>query len=65
MGEFAAQHEGPDAMPACGICLGEAGRLSRVLNRHFTPVTHDLLPAVAALSSSKKVELKTRPSSDS
>ena len=48
MADFAAQHTGPEAMPACGICLGEAGRLSRVLNRHFTPVTHDLLPAVAA-----------------
>jgi len=34
-------------MPAVGICLGEAGRLSRVLNRRFTPVRLDGLPAAA------------------
>ena len=34
--------------PIIGICLGEAGRLSRVLNRRFTPATHDRLPAAAA-----------------
>ena len=34
--------------PCVGICLGEAGQLSRVINRRFTPVTSDCLPFVAA-----------------
>ncbi len=30
------------------LCAGEKGRLSRVLNRFLTPVTHPLLPVKAA-----------------
>mmetsp|Transcript_2511 Transcript_2511/g.7454 ORF Transcript_2511/g.7454 Transcript_2511/m.7454 type:complete len:769 (+) Transcript_2511:35-2341(+) len=33
--------------PSVAICLGDAGRLSRVLNRAMTPVTHDRLPTAA------------------
>eukprot|EP00601_Ochromonadales_sp_CCMP2298_P027998 CAMPEP_0173277408 /NCGR_PEP_ID=MMETSP1143-20121109/4062_1 /TAXON_ID=483371 /ORGANISM="non described non described, Strain CCMP2298" /LENGTH=195 /DNA_ID=CAMNT_0014214493 /DNA_START=253 /DNA_END=838 /DNA_ORIENTATION=+ len=33
--------------PYIGLCLGPAGALSRVLNRRFTPVTHELLAAAA------------------
>lgn len=30
------------------ICAGEKGKLSRVLNRYMTPVTHPILPVPAA-----------------
>lgn len=33
--------------PYIGLCLGAAGQLSRVLNRRFTPVTHELMAAAA------------------
>lgn len=33
--------------PYIGLCLGEAGQLSRVLNRYFTPVSHPLMAAAA------------------
>lgn len=33
--------------PYIGVCLGEAGAYARVLNRRFTPVTHELLKAAA------------------
>lgn len=36
------------AMPFIAINAGEAGKMSRVLNRIFTPVTHPLLPFKAA-----------------
>lgn len=43
-------------VPYIGLCLTEAGKLSRVLNERYTPVTHDKLPFTAApgqLSSSE------------
>lgn len=44
--EFAKvwQHE----MPIISLCTTDAGKLTRVLNRVLTPVTHPLLPAAAA-----------------
>ena len=33
--------------PWIGVCLGANGELSRVLNRYFTPVTHELMKAAA------------------
>lgn len=35
-------------VPYIGLCLTEAGKLSRVLNERYTPVTHEKLPFVAA-----------------
>ena len=35
-------------VPYIGVCLTPRGKLSRVLNSRFTPVTHDKLPSVAA-----------------
>lgn len=36
------------AMPIIALCTTDAGKLSRVLNRVLTPVTHPALPAAAA-----------------
>ncbi|KAG9415137.1 3-dehydroquinate dehydratase (3-dehydroquinase) [Aphanomyces cochlioides] len=36
------------SMPCIALCTTEAGKLSRVLNRTLTPVTHPKLPASAA-----------------
>lgn len=44
VGSAAAQAD-LDDKPCVAICLGDAGRLSRVLNRAMTPVTHSLLGA--------------------
>jgi hypothetical protein len=38
----------PPNHPTIAICTGDRGRLARVLNRFLTPVTHPLLPTVAA-----------------
>lgn len=35
-------------MPIISLCTTEAGKLTRVLNRTLTPVTHPLLPVAAA-----------------
>ncbi|CAN0212021.1 unnamed protein product, partial [Discosporangium mesarthrocarpum] len=35
-------------VPYIGLCLTPTGKLSRVLNSRFTPVTHERLPSVAA-----------------
>lgn len=35
-------------VPYIGLCLTEVGKLSRVLNERYTPVTHEKLPFVAA-----------------
>lgn len=35
-------------VPYIGLCLTETGKLSRVLNARYTPVTHEKLPFVAA-----------------
>ncbi|KAL2205654.1 3-dehydroquinate dehydratase [Sarocladium strictum] len=40
--------EYPSAKPFSAVNMGEIGQLSRTLNRVFTPVTHPLLPIVAA-----------------
>ncbi|CAI5743214.1 unnamed protein product [Hyaloperonospora brassicae] len=44
--EFA--HAWHQQMPIVSLCTTDAGKLTRVLNRTLTPVTHPLLPAVAA-----------------
>lgn len=46
IGSAAAQADLDDA-PCVAICLGDAGRLSRVLNRVMTPVTHRILKTAA------------------
>ncbi|KAK0386739.1 hypothetical protein NLU13_6575 [Sarocladium strictum] len=40
--------ENPSAPPFSAVNMGEIGQLSRTLNRVFTPVTHPLLPIIAA-----------------
>ncbi|KAH8169472.1 type I 3-dehydroquinase domain-containing protein [Sarocladium implicatum] len=44
----AMQSKHPTAPPLSAVNMGEAGHLSRALNRVFTPVTHPLLPIIAA-----------------
>ena len=39
---------GQRAPAVVSLAMGENGKLSRVLNRVFTPVTHPLLPSSAA-----------------
>jgi pentafunctional AROM polypeptide len=36
------------SQPVIALCMGEAGKLSRVLNTYLTPVTHPALPMKAA-----------------
>ena len=40
--------EYPDAPPLSAVNMGETGQFSRTLNRVFTPITHPLLPIIAA-----------------
>ena len=40
--------EYPDAAPLLAVNMRETGQLSRTLNKVFTPVTHPLLPIIAA-----------------
>ncbi|KAI1850221.1 hypothetical protein JX265_002118 [Neoarthrinium moseri] len=40
--------EYPDAPPLSLINMGETGQFSRTLNKVFTPITHPLLPIIAA-----------------
>ncbi|KAK8045075.1 pentafunctional AROM polypeptide [Apiospora rasikravindrae] len=40
--------EYPDAPPLSMVNMGETGQLSRTLNKVFTPITHPLLPIIAA-----------------
>lgn len=40
--------EYPDAPPFCAVNMGETGQFSRTLNKVFTPITHPLLPIIAA-----------------
>jgi 3-dehydroquinate dehydratase I len=40
--------EYPDSPPLSAVNMGETGQFSRTLNRVFTPITHPLLPLVAA-----------------
>ncbi|GAB5033332.1 3-phosphoshikimate 1-carboxyvinyltransferase [Nannochloropsis oceanica] len=46
--ELAAAAGLPASVPVVALCLGEVGKLSRVLNSRYTPVTNKLLPYVAA-----------------
>lgn len=46
-GKRAARLDDPE-VPNIGLVLGETGSYSRILNRRFTPVTHESLPSVAA-----------------
>ncbi|KAL1867253.1 hypothetical protein VTK73DRAFT_4266 [Phialemonium thermophilum] len=38
----------PDAPPFSAVNMGETGQFSRTLNRVFSPITHPLLPIIAA-----------------
>jgi 3-dehydroquinate dehydratase-1 len=40
--------EYPDAPPLSAVNMGETGQFSRTLNKFFTPITHPLLPIIAA-----------------
>ncbi|OAQ75462.1 pentafunctional AROM polypeptide [Purpureocillium lilacinum] len=40
--------EFPDAPPFSGLNMAEVGQISRTLNKVFTPITHPLLPLIAA-----------------
>lgn len=40
--------EFPDAPPFSAVNMGEVGQFSRTLNKTFTPITHPLLPIIAA-----------------
>ncbi|KAK0635866.1 type I 3-dehydroquinase-domain-containing protein [Bombardia bombarda] len=40
--------EYPDAPPLSAVNMGETGQFSRTLNKVFTPITHPLLPIIAA-----------------
>lgn len=40
--------EYPDAPPFSAVNMGETGQFSRTLNKVFTPITHPLLPIIAA-----------------
>ncbi|KAL2261408.1 hypothetical protein VTK26DRAFT_4226 [Humicola hyalothermophila] len=40
--------EYPDSPPISAVNMGETGQFSRTLNKFFTPITHPLLPIIAA-----------------
>lgn len=40
--------EYPDSPPLSAVNMGETGQISRTLNKVFTPITHPLLPIIAA-----------------
>jgi 3-dehydroquinate dehydratase-1 len=40
--------EYPEAPPLSAVNMGETGQFSRTLNKVFTPITHPLLPIIAA-----------------
>ncbi|KAH9900228.1 3-dehydroquinate dehydratase [Xylariomycetidae sp. FL2044] len=40
--------EYPDSPPFSAVNMGETGQFSRTLNKVFTPITHPLLPLIAA-----------------
>lgn len=40
--------EYPNAPPFSGLNMGETGQISRTFNKVFTPITHPLLPIIAA-----------------
>ncbi|KAK4121366.1 Dehydroquinase class I-like protein [Parathielavia appendiculata] len=38
----------PNSVPLSAVNMGETGQFSRTLNKFFTPITHPLLPIIAA-----------------
>lgn len=42
------KREYPNAPPFSAVNMGEVGQISRALNKTFTPITHPLLPIIAA-----------------
>ncbi|KAL2118610.1 hypothetical protein VTJ04DRAFT_8270 [Mycothermus thermophilus] len=38
----------PNSLPFSAVNMGELGQFSRLLNKFFTPITHPLLPIIAA-----------------
>ena len=46
--EFKARMQSAHSVPIIGLNMGAAGKLSRVLNGFFTPVSHPILPFKAA-----------------
>ncbi|KAL2131502.1 hypothetical protein VTI74DRAFT_4944 [Chaetomium olivicolor] len=38
----------PNSVPLSAVNMGEIGQFSRTLNKFFTPITHPLLPVIAA-----------------
>ncbi|KAL2758138.1 hypothetical protein ACRALDRAFT_2025782 [Sodiomyces alcalophilus JCM 7366] len=51
--------EHPDSPPFSGVNMGETGQFSRTLNKVFTPITHPLLPIVAAPGQMSAAEINT------
>ncbi|KAF4121022.1 3-dehydroquinate dehydratase I [Geosmithia morbida] len=51
--------EHPDAPPLSAVNMGETGQLSRTLNGPFTPVTHPLLPIIAAPGQMSTAEINS------
>ena len=45
---FRSSMQGRSFPPFSGLNMGAAGQLSRTLNRVFTPITHPLMPVIAA-----------------
>jgi pentafunctional AROM polypeptide len=43
-----AEQDGLPVIPSISLVLGEVGQFSRIINTHFTPVTHESLPFKAA-----------------
>jgi len=58
--ERAARKVLPSSTPYIGLILGEDGQYSRVVNRRFTPVTHNSLPFVAAPGQLSSMEIMSR-----
>lgn len=46
--------------PFSGLCMGQTGQFSRLLNRVFTPTTHPLLPLIAAPGQLSAAEINNR-----
>ncbi|KAI0146939.1 3-dehydroquinate dehydratase [Xylariaceae sp. FL1272] len=42
------RNEYPNSPPFSGLNMGETGQISRTFNKVFTPITHPLLPIIAA-----------------
>jgi 3-dehydroquinate dehydratase-1 len=51
--------EYPDAPPFSAVNMGETGQFSRTLNKVFTPITHPLLPIIAAPGQMSTAEINS------